>query len=78
MRELLHARRSVGVDRRLQSHCPGIISKQAEFRVVVGVVVRNEDVAELRQREFRLDELATDTVAGVDHVGHIVVDDQIR
>ena len=77
LRELLHARRSVGVNRRLQSHRPGIIGKQAEFRVVVGVVVRDEDVAQLRERKFRLDELATYSVAGIDHVGHIVVDDQI-
>jgi hypothetical protein len=44
---------------------------------VVGVVVGDEGVAERGQREFRLDQLEGHAVAGVDHVGDVVPDDEV-
>src|SRR5262249_37609627 len=60
-----------------QTHDPGIVDKQAELGVVIGVVVRDEDVTQLRQRDFRFNQLEARSVAGVDHVGDVVEDDEI-
>jgi len=44
--ELLHASRAVGVDRGLQTGGPGVVEEQSELGVVVGVMVRDERVAQ--------------------------------
>ena len=75
--EPLHARRAEGIDRRSQADCPGVVQQQTEFRVVIGVVMGDEDVAQRSKRKLRLHELETDAVPGVDHVWYAVVDNEV-
>jgi hypothetical protein len=61
--------RSVDIDRILQPQRPGIVGKRSCFEIVIGMVVRDENVAQRGQREFRLDELERRAVADIDDVG---------
>ena len=40
--------------------------------------MRDEDVAQRAERQLRVDELEADPVAGVDHVRHAIIDDEVR
>src|SRR5205807_991772 len=75
--EPLHARGTIGIHRRSQPNRPGVVQQQAKFRVVVGVVVGDEDVAQRRKRKLGLNQLEAHAVAGVDYIGGAVVDDEI-
>ena len=74
-RHLLERRRTPGVDRRAQPGRPRQPDQVAVVRVVVGVMVRDEDVAQRRQRHAGEHQLPSDAVAAVDDVGHAVDDD---
>ena len=68
----------MGVDLMAQSGRPRIVHERAELQIVIGMMVRDEDVANLRQRQAGLDQLERDSVARIDHVRHVAVDDQVR
>ena len=76
--QLLDAGGPIGVDTAAQSGRPRVVDERAELEVVVGMMVRDEDVAQRRQRQAGLHQLEGDPVARVDHIRHVAVDDQVR
>src|SRR5438270_11017297 len=69
--------RTVNIDRRLQPKRPSVVGKRPRLKIVIGMVVRDENVAQRGQREFGFDEFERRTVTHVDDVGYIVPDKQI-
>jgi hypothetical protein len=66
------------VDTRPESARPREPDQVAVVRVVIGVMVGDEDVAQLRQGHAGQDQLPGDTVAAVDDVRCVVDEDHLR
>ncbi len=77
VREPFHAGRTIGIDGCAQPGRPGVVEQEPEFRIVVGMMVGDEDVAQRRQRELGVRQLEAHPVAGIDDVRHVVIDEQI-
>jgi hypothetical protein len=65
-------RRPPAIDRRLEAGRPGQEEQVAIVRVVIRVMMRDEDVADRSQRHIRRDQLPRDAVPAIDDVRRVV------
>ena len=63
---------------RPQAGCPRKPDQVAVVRVVIGVLVRDEDVPQRRERHAGKGQLAGDPVAAIDHVRGVAADNHLR
>ena len=74
----LERRRSPRIDRRTQAGRPREPDEIAVVGSVIGMLVRDEDVAQRCQRHTRKGHLPGDAIAAVDHIGGAIADDHLR
>ncbi len=76
--DLPERRAAIEVQRRRQAGVPGEIDQRSRLDVVVGMVVGDEDVADVGQGHVRPDQLLGHAITAVDHIGVVTADDDMR
>src|SRR5438128_4868818 len=62
---------------RLRRH-PRVVKQWTIFQIVIGMVMRNQDVAHAIQRDSGRDQLSRHAIAAIDHVRNIVDENERR
>src|SRR5689334_13786014 len=75
---LRQARWTVSVDARGNARDPRVVKEWTELEIVIGVMMRDEDVAETVQRDAGGYQLSGCAVAAVDKVRHVFNQNQCR
>jgi hypothetical protein len=75
---LAASRRTPAIDASFQAGSPREQQQVAVVGVVIGMLVRQQDVAQLREANACRDELARDAVAAIDNVSDVVDHDHLR